>query len=60
MFGEPAVGVVADVARIRRTNEEFGAIFADLGEQASKALRKLTGLKLETSDDWKRWWAERK
>jgi HEAT repeat protein len=28
-------------------------------KQASKALRKLTGLKLETSDDWKRWWKER-
>jgi hypothetical protein len=27
--------------------------------QASKALRKLTGLKLETSDDWQRWWRER-
>ncbi|MHC4952387.1 MAG: HEAT repeat domain-containing protein [Planctomycetota bacterium] len=28
--------------------------------RAAEALRRLTGLKLETSDDWKRWWAERK
>jgi len=29
-------------------------------ERASLALRKLTGLELQTSDDWQRWWKERK
>ena len=28
-------------------------------KQAIKALRKLTGEKFLTSDDWKRWWAAR-
>jgi len=28
-------------------------------DRAIEALRKLTGLELQTSDDWKRWWKER-
>lgn len=35
------VGVLADTARMGRTKSEFEAIFADLGELSSKALREL-------------------
>lgn len=35
------VGVLADMARVGRTKTEFGATFADLGDQTTKALYEL-------------------